>query len=99
MGTHSVSCECSLFLPADSHAPTFAHTLTHFNPSFSPSLSHADSHAPTWAGNLDGHINLRDALLRTISYVAPNGKRTSTVSAVLLCTSCLLCHFCVCAAD
>jgi len=33
-----------------------------------------DSNAPTWANNLDGHVNLRDALRRTISFVAPNGK-------------------------
>lgn len=33
-----------------------------------------DSHAPTWSNNLDGHINLRDALRRTITYKAPNGK-------------------------
>ncbi|MEW5316349.1 MAG: hypothetical protein WDW38_007728 [Sanguina aurantia] len=33
-----------------------------------------DSHAPTWTNNLDGIINLRDALKRTISYSAPNGK-------------------------
>ncbi|GFH22763.1 malate synthase, partial [Haematococcus lacustris] len=32
-----------------------------------------DSHAPTWSNNLDGHINLRDALRRTISFAAPNG--------------------------
>ncbi|EFJ40428.1 hypothetical protein VOLCADRAFT_109454 [Volvox carteri f. nagariensis] len=34
-----------------------------------------DSHAPTWANNLDGHVNLRDAIRRTISYTAPNGKQ------------------------
>jgi len=33
-----------------------------------------DSHAPTWSGTMDGQVNLRDALLRTISYTAPNGK-------------------------
>lgn len=33
-----------------------------------------DSHAPTWTNNLDGIINLRDALKRTITYSAPNGK-------------------------
>lgn len=38
-----------------------------------PSSTLADSHAPTWAGNLDGHINLRDALRRTITFTAPNG--------------------------
>lgn len=34
-----------------------------------------DSHAPTWTNNLDGHINLRDALRRTISFTGPNGKQ------------------------
>jgi malate synthase len=35
----------------------------------------ADSNAPTWANNLDGQVNVRDALLRTISFTAPNGKQ------------------------
>ncbi|GFR44783.1 hypothetical protein Agub_g6115 [Astrephomene gubernaculifera] len=34
-----------------------------------------DSHAPTWANNLDGHVNLGDAIRRTISYTGPNGKQ------------------------
>ncbi|GLC37368.1 hypothetical protein PLESTB_001594800 [Pleodorina starrii] len=34
-----------------------------------------DSHAPTWTNNLDGHVNLRDAIRRTITYSAPNGKQ------------------------
>jgi hypothetical protein len=33
-----------------------------------------DSNAPTWANNLDGQVNLRDALRRTITFTAPNGK-------------------------
>lgn len=33
-----------------------------------------DSHAPTWAGNLEGHVNLRDACRMNITYAAPNGK-------------------------
>ncbi|KAL1921161.1 uncharacterized protein VTP21DRAFT_10877 [Calcarisporiella thermophila] len=33
-----------------------------------------DSHAPTWENNLDGQINMRDAVRGTISYVGPNGK-------------------------
>lgn len=33
-----------------------------------------DSNAPTWANNLDGHVNLRDALRRTITYNVPGGK-------------------------
>jgi malate synthase len=34
-----------------------------------------DSHAPTWAGTLDGQLNLRDAVRRTIEYHSPEGKR------------------------
>src|SRR5580692_5021302 len=34
-----------------------------------------DSNSPTWTNNLDGHINLRDAVNRTITYVSPEGKR------------------------
>jgi len=33
-----------------------------------------DSHAPTWLNNLDGQINMRDAVRRQISFKAPNGK-------------------------
>ncbi len=33
-----------------------------------------DSHAPTWAGTLQGQINLRDAVNRTISFQSPEGK-------------------------
>ncbi|KAJ3083639.1 Malate synthase, glyoxysomal [Quaeritorhiza haematococci] len=47
-----------------------------------------DSNAPTWENNLSGQINLRDANLRTISYLAPNGKyyklRTDGKVATLL---------------
>jgi len=34
-----------------------------------------DSHTPTWEGNIQGHINLRDAINRTIEYVGPEGKQ------------------------
>jgi malate synthase len=34
-----------------------------------------DSNSPTWRNNMEGHINLRDAIRRTISYVSPEGKR------------------------
>ena len=34
-----------------------------------------DSNSPTWKNNLDGHINLRDAVNRTITYVSPEGKK------------------------
>jgi malate synthase len=30
-----------------------------------------DSHAPTWANNIEGHINLRDAVRRTIEFTTP----------------------------
>lgn len=40
-----------------------------------PRRSLADSHAPTWTNNLDGHVNLRDAVRRTIQYTGPNGKQ------------------------
>ncbi|MDZ4850057.1 MAG: malate synthase A [Pirellulaceae bacterium] len=36
-----------------------------------------DSHAPTWEGTLEGQINLRDAVLGTIEYTSPDGKRYS----------------------
>jgi malate synthase len=34
-----------------------------------------DSNSPTWRNNLDGQINLRDAVNGAISYVSPEGKR------------------------
>jgi malate synthase len=34
-----------------------------------------DSNSPTWRNNLDGQLNLRDAVNGTISYVSPEGKR------------------------
>ncbi len=33
-----------------------------------------DSNSPTWTNNLDGHINLRDAVNRTITFTSPEGK-------------------------
>ena len=33
-----------------------------------------DSNAPTWENNLQGQINLRDAVNRTIEYTSPEGK-------------------------
>jgi malate synthase len=33
-----------------------------------------DSNAPTWANNLDGQVNLRDAVRRTIRFESPEGK-------------------------
>ena len=33
-----------------------------------------DSNSPTWTNNLDGQINLRDAVNRTIGFVSPEGK-------------------------
>ncbi len=34
-----------------------------------------DSNSPTWTNNLDGQMNLRDAVSGSISYVSPEGKR------------------------
>src|SRR5260370_360133 len=34
-----------------------------------------DSNSPTWQNNLDGHVNLRDAVNRTITFVSPEGKK------------------------
>ncbi len=33
-----------------------------------------DSHSPTWEGTLEGQINLRDAVKRTIAFTSPEGK-------------------------
>src|SRR5919109_1527703 len=33
-----------------------------------------DSNSPTWDNNIQGHINLRDAINRSIDYVSPEGK-------------------------
>ncbi len=33
-----------------------------------------DSHSPTWTNTIDGQINLRDAVNRTIEWAAPEGK-------------------------
>src|SRR5579872_96309 len=33
-----------------------------------------DANSPTWANNLDGHVNLGDAIRRTISFQSPEGK-------------------------
>jgi malate synthase len=33
-----------------------------------------DSNAPTWGNNIQGHVNLRDAVERTISLTTPEGK-------------------------
>ena len=45
-----------------------------------------DSNAPTWENMIEGQINLRDAVERTISFVSPDGKRyaLNPVTAVLL---------------
>ncbi|MDH3495181.1 MAG: malate synthase A [Gemmatimonadota bacterium] len=34
-----------------------------------------DANSPTWANNVDGQINLRDAVRRTITFTNPQGKR------------------------
>jgi malate synthase len=33
-----------------------------------------DSNSPTWANNVDGQVNLRDAVRRTIAFTSPEGK-------------------------
>src|SRR6185436_9924276 len=33
-----------------------------------------DSHSPTWQNNIQGQINLRDAIRGTINFVSPEGK-------------------------
>ena len=34
-----------------------------------------DSNAPTWANMIDGQVNLRDAVARTIAFTGPDGRR------------------------
>ncbi len=34
-----------------------------------------DSNSPTWENNIEGHINLRDAINGTIGFTSPEGKR------------------------
>jgi len=41
-----------------------------------------DSNSPTWQNNLEGQLNLRDAVEGTISYVSPEGKRYELNSRV-----------------
>ncbi|HEX4208032.1 MAG TPA: malate synthase A [Ktedonobacteraceae bacterium] len=45
-----------------------------------------DAHAPTWEATIQGQINVRDAVRRTISYTNPSGKdyRLNERTAVLL---------------
>jgi malate synthase len=45
-----------------------------------------DSNAPTWSNNIDGQINLRDAVRGSISYSSPEGKqyKLNERTAVLL---------------
>ncbi|GCE47372.1 malate synthase [Thermosporothrix hazakensis] len=45
-----------------------------------------DAHSPTWAGTIEGQINVRDAVRRTISYTSPEGKhyQLNEQTAVLL---------------
>ncbi len=33
-----------------------------------------DAHSPTWAATIEGQINVRDAIRRTITYASPEGK-------------------------
>ena len=34
-----------------------------------------DANSPTWTNNLDGQVNLRDAIRRTIEFTSPEGKK------------------------
>ena len=34
-----------------------------------------DANSPTWTNNLDGQVNLRDAIARTIEFTSPEGKK------------------------
>src|SRR5581483_667256 len=45
-----------------------------------------DAHSPTWEGTIQGQINVRDAVRRTITYTSPEGKeyRLNDRTAVLL---------------
>jgi malate synthase len=45
-----------------------------------------DAHSPTWAATIEGQINLRDAVVRTITYTSPEGKayKLNDKTAVLL---------------
>ncbi len=45
-----------------------------------------DAHSPTWAATIEGQINLRDAIARTITFTSPEGKsyRLNDKTAVLL---------------
>jgi malate synthase len=41
-----------------------------------------DSNSPTWQNNLDGQINLRDAVSGAISYLSPEGKKYELAPAI-----------------
>ncbi|MBO0793558.1 MAG: malate synthase A [Ktedonobacteraceae bacterium] len=45
-----------------------------------------DAHSPTWEGTIEGQINVRDAVKRTITFTSPEGKgyRLNEKTAVLL---------------
>ena len=45
-----------------------------------------DSNSPTWQNNMDGQINVRDAVRRTIEFTSPEGKqyRLNEKTAMLL---------------
>ena len=46
-----------------------------------------DANSPTWDNNIQGQINLRDAITRSIDYVSPEGKAyklNDTVATLLV---------------
>src|SRR3569833_479494 len=34
-----------------------------------------DAHSPTWSGTVEGQLNVKDAVRRTIEFVSPEGKQ------------------------
>ena len=46
-----------------------------------------DAHSPTWEATMDGQVNARDAVNRTISYTSPDGKEYRLKSALTCCSS------------
>src|SRR5438552_1054810 len=45
-----------------------------------------DANSPTWQNNLDGHVNLRDAINGSIRFTSPEGKsyRLNDITATLM---------------
>lgn len=58
-----------------------------------------DSNAPTWLNNLDGQVNLYDAIRRKIDFKAPGGKEyklnEKTATLIVRCVPQALIELCV----